>query len=767
MKSFILLNTYRKLFGNAFLRRYYRLYSTEKIKEKNSIDKIRNIGILAHIDAGKTTTTERMLFYSGTIRSMGEVHHGNTVTDYMEQERQRGITITSAAVSFPWRDHQINLIDTPGHIDFTMEVELSLAVLDGAVVVLDGSAGVEAQTLTVWRQASGYKLPRIVYVNKLDRSDADAEACAISVQDKLHALPLLLHIPVKMDGRLVGLIDLVTLEEIIWTQGRGKNYTQRKLTEVSDGHKWEYAINRHRTLIDTLSSIDDKLAETIIQQESLDNIEAKEIEDAIRRCTLDMKGFPVLCGSSYKNIGVQTLIDGVISYLPSPSERTGVYNSFGNDLCARAFKVQHDDQRGVLTFLRLYSGEILKGQKIYNVARGTSEQTGSLSVALADDYQPAESLSAGNIAVVSGLKTTMTGDLVTSSQSAARRAREKLVATLKDPRAQDDMLVPSARVKLQAMDTEPTTEEVADVMLGIGTSIPEPVFLCSIEPPGPGQLGALETALEELVREDPSLRVHTDEDTGQMVLAGMGELHLEIIKERIIREYKIDVELGTPQISYREMLEGSAKDRLVVDRKIGNARQTVTVVLSAKTVRGVAADRVLKLDKTAESAANLAHVHPRTMSAVSRGVAAALRRGPRLACPLVDTQVTLHWLEVGRGTSESVVSATVSQCLRRVFSSAGSVLLEPVMFLQLVVPETHSARLLADLTRRRADQLQVTLRRDNKVIECVAPLSRLVGYSAAVRSLSSGLASFSMQFYEYRQMSPHDEEEAVRDVTGF
>ncbi|CAG9565747.1 unnamed protein product [Danaus chrysippus] len=702
-----------------------------------------------------------MLFYSGTIRSMGEVHHGNTVTDYMEQERQRGITITSAAVSFPWRDHQINLIDTPGHIDFTMEVELSLAVLDGAVVVLDGSAGVEAQTLTVWRQASGYKVPRIVYVNKLDRTDADAEACAVSVQEKLHALPLLLHIPVKMDGRLVGLIDLVTLEEIIWTQGRGKNYTQRKLTETTDGHKWEYAINKHRTLIDTLSSIDDKLAETIIQQESLDNIKTKEIQDAIRRCTLEMKGFPILCGSSYKNIGVQTLIDGVISYLPSPLEKSGVFNSFGSDLCARAFKVQHDDQRGVLTFLRLYSGEIHKGQKIYNVPREMSEQTGSLSVALADDYQPVDRLAAGNIAVVSGLK-------VSNLKPVSREPRQG-EAGLHTQGSEDQrgLLVPSARVKLQAMDTEPTNEEVADMILGIGTSIPEPVFLCSIEPPGPGQLGSLEAALEELVREDPSLRVHTDEDTGQMVLAGMGELHLEIIKERIIREYKIDVELGTPQISYREMLDGQARDRQVVDRKIGNARQLVTVELSARTVRGVAADKVLKLDKTSESAANLAHVHPRIMSAVSRGVASALRRGPRLACPLVHTQVTLHWLETGRGTSESVVSAAVSQCLRRVFSAAGSVLLEPVMLLQLVVPESHSARLMTDLARRRADQLQVTLRRDNKVIECIAPLSQLVGYSAAVRSLSSGLASFSMQFYEYRQMAPHDEEEAVRHVTGF
>ncbi|XP_063831183.1 ribosome-releasing factor 2, mitochondrial [Ostrinia nubilalis] len=708
MKTFCYVNYYRKLLRKAPIRNY-----SSGVSDSNT-ENIRNIGILAHIDAGKTTTTERMLFYSGKIRSMGEVHHGNTVTDYMEQERQRGITITSAAVSFPWRGSQINLIDTPGHIDFTMEVEQSLAVLDGAVIVMDASAGVEAQTLTVWRQAGGYRVPRLIYLNKMDRADADHAACASAVRDKLQAQPLVLHAPVHHEGRFIGLIDLITLEEVIWTQGRGQNFIRRKLTETKDGHKWETSMDSHRQLVDTLSSMDDQLADTIIQHESLDNLNSKDIEAAVRRCTIDMKGFPLLCGSSYKNIGVQTLMDGVISYLPSPLQCNELHKCFGQDLAARAFKVQHDDQRGVLTFLRLYGGEISKGQKIYNLARERSEQAGALYVALADEYKPVETVTAGNIAVVSALKATMTGDLVTSTQSAAGRAKERLATTLKQQDKVEQLMLPSARQRLQALETEPSNEELADVLLGIGTTIPEPVFLCSIEPPSIAYQNALDIALAELTREDPSLRVSTDDETGQMVLAGMGELHLEIIKERIIREYKIEVELGPLQIAYREALVGTAKHTLAVDRKIGSFKQQVKITMSAKNAK-VAHDKVLRLDKSAESAANLSHIHPRTLQTINTAVATALQHGPKLGCPLVDVQVTLHWLEVTRSTSDSVLGATVVQCLRKVFEEADSMLLEPVMSLEVVCPESHAARVLTDLTRRRAEIRHIQLRHQNKV----------------------------------------------------
>ncbi|XP_026332850.1 ribosome-releasing factor 2, mitochondrial [Hyposmocoma kahamanoa] len=762
MTTYCFANFYKKLVKNAKLRRYY----SKTDSNNNNIEKIRNIGILAHIDAGKTTTTERMLFYSGTIRSMGEVHHGNTVTDYMEQERQRGITITSAAVSFPWQGSQINLIDTPGHIDFTMEVEQSLAVLDGAVVVLDGSAGVEAQTLTVWRQATGYRVPRILYLNKMDRLDSNEMSCVRSIEEKLQATPLLLHLPVRHNDRLVGLIDLITQEEILWTQGRGQNYVCRKLDE-RDGLVWENTLDKHRQLIDTLSSMDDTLADYIIAQESLDNLNFADVTQAIRRCTINMRAFPVLCGSSYKNIGVQTLMDGVIQYLPSPLQCNNLYKCFGDDLAARAFKVLHDDQRGVLTFLRLYSGEIVKGQKIYNLGQSKSEQTGSMYVALADEYQPVEKVTAGNIAVVSSLKATMSGDLITTSQASANRAKANLSSSLKEPGRVEELMLPSARQRLQALEGDVTDDDIADILLGIGTTIPEPVFLCSIEPPSIAYQTPLETALNELQREDPSLRVLTDEDTGQMVLAGMGELHLEIIKERIVREYKIDVELGPLQIAYRESLLGSAKQSMTVDRKIGGARQQVKVTLSAKPVKGLSQDKVLKLDKSADSAANLAHLHPRSLNAIKHGVRTALMHGPKLGCPLVDVRVTLHWFEVGRGTSESVVSATVAQCLRKVFEEAEAILLEPVMSLEVVCPESHSARVMADLSRRRAEIQHITIRQQNKVIECLAPLSELLGYSTTLRSLSSGLASFTMEFHSHRQMAPHDEEKAIKSVTGF
>ncbi|KAL4713040.1 hypothetical protein ACJJTC_001094 [Scirpophaga incertulas] len=716
MRTFSLIKYYKKLLKSVTVRKYCTATKTD------DIENIRNIGILAHIDAGKTTTTERMLFYSGTIRSMGEVHHGNTVTDYMEQERQRGITITSAAVSFPWQGYQINLIDTPGHIDFTMEVEQSLAVLDGAVVVLDGSAGVEAQTLTVWRQAEGYRVPRMLYLNKMDRADSDAAACLRDIQDKLHATPLPLHAPLRHDGRLIGLIDLVTCEEIVWIKGRGQNLTRRKLTEEKDGKKWEDTMITHTQLVDTLSSLDDKLADIIIQQESLHNLEQKDLVAALRRCTLDMKGFPVLCGSSYKNLGVQTLLDGVVSYLPSPLQCNDLYKSFGSDLVARSFKVQHDDQRGVLTFLRLYGGKISKGQKIYNLARDKSEQIGGLYVALADEFKPVEVVTAGNIAVVSALKSTMSGDLVTSTAAAAQRAQDQLKAALARGAA-DRLMLPAARQRLQALPESPSPDELVGTLLGIGTTVPEPVFLCSIEPPSAGQQGALELALAELAREDPSLRVTTDGEAGQTVLAGMGELHLEIIKERIIREYKIDVELGPLQIAYREALNeleaeageaGKAQCTLAVDRSIGGARQQLKLTMSARS-RNVSADKVLRLSKAGESAANLSSLHPRHLAAVRRGVLAALRHGPKLGCPLVDVEVTLHWFEAGRGTSDSVITATTVQCLRKVFSQVGSVVLEPVMTVEVSCPESHSARVLADLARRRADVLAIELRNQHKV----------------------------------------------------
>ena len=583
-----------------------------------------------------------MLYYSGSIRHMGEVHDGNTVTDYMDQERQRGITIVSAAVTFPWKNYRFNLIDTPGHIDFTMGVEQTLSVLDGAIVVLDGSAGVEAQTTTVWQQADRYDIPRLIYVNKMDRKDGNFEASLNSIELKFETVALPTQLPLRNDTELIGLVDLLTLEKIIFEKkSNGRNYTRNKLTEKIDGKLWEQANERRRSLTDKLSGLDDELANIIIEQESLEKISRQILVDSLRRCTIGRKGVPVLLGSSYKNIGVQLLMDSVIFYLPSPDKNTRIkdYRSFGSDFSARAFKIVHDKQRGPITFFRVYTGRLTKGQKLYNVQRKRSEQGGRLYAAYADDYEEVAEISEGNIGALTGLKYTVTGDLITSSASAASRAQ----TILEKSRSAND------RGKIFNGDT----------------SVPEPVFFCSIEPPSLSYQAALETALGELEREDPSLRVSQNEETGQTVLAGMGELHIDIIKERIRSEYNIDVDLGPLQIAYKETVNKSVKDTLVSEHKIGTTNHTVNVTLSL--INEHRDKEVLKFDRTSDNASNISAIHPKAMVAIKRGVDSALAHGPKLGCPVVGVGVKLHWLEVGRGTSDTMISATVSRCIRKVW----------------------------------------------------------------------------------------------------
>lgn len=585
-----------------------------------------------------------MLFYCGLIRNPGEVHDGNTVTDYMDQERERGITITSAAVTFPWKNYKFNLIDTPGHIDFTMGVEQTLGVLDGAVVVLDGSAGVEAQTCTVWRQADRYAIPRLVYVNKMDRADGNFDFCLNSIETKLDTVGLAVQMPLRENLRLTGLVDLLTMEKMTWEKkDQGKSCTREKLREKDDGLLWEEACERRRALTDKLSSLDDTLANLIIERESLDGVGAQELSESLRRCTIKRKGVPVLLGSSYKNIGVQPLMDGVILFLPSPEEnpRAKDYRCFEDNFSARAFKIIHDKQRGPVTFFRVYTGRLTKGQKIYNIERAKSEQGGRLYAACADDYEEINEITAGNIGAFTGLKYTVTGDVVTSTASAAGRAK-KLFEKLKAKSGLKD----------------------EKMVLSTGATVPDPVFFCSIEPPSLAYQAALEAALAELEREDPSLRVSQNEETGQTVLAGMGELHIDIIKERIRSEYKIDVDLGPLQIAYKETVRTSVKDTHVSQHNIGSTNHSVTVTLSL--IPNHRDSQLLLFDNTKDNASNIASIHQKTMTAVKRGVTGALSSGPKVGCPVVDVGVKLHWLEVGKGTSESMIAAAVSRCIRKV-----------------------------------------------------------------------------------------------------
>ncbi|XP_076637284.1 mitochondrial ribosome recycling factor 2 [Colletes latitarsis] len=730
--------------------KYHKRYAQNSSKiikgehGEQEIAKIRNIGILAHIDAGKTTTTERMLYYSGLIRHMGEVHHGNTVTDYMDQERERGITITSAAATFEWKNYRINLIDTPGHIDFTMEVEQTLRVLDGAVVILDGSAGVEAQTLTVCRQADKYDIPRIIYVNKMDRPDANFDASLKSIKTKLNAEVLPTQFPIKVNGILEGIVDVVLLEKLSFDKkDLGKKLTRLKLSENEDKHLWEIALEKRRDLADKLSNMDDKLANEIIEQESLDTISPQMLLDALYRTTISRRGIPVVLGSSYKNIGVQPLMDSILLYLPSPDQNkySKYYQSFGKHLSARAFKIVHDKQRGPITFFRIFTGTMEKSGKIYNVQKEISEQGNKLYVACADDYEEVSKISHGNIAAVAGLKYTTTGDLVTSGVLAASNARKYLAAR---------------------KDIEP--EDVENFFTS-NSKILEPVFFCSIEAPSPASQTALETALKQLEREDPSLRVSQDDENGQTILAGMGELHIEIIKERIRSEYKIDADIGQLQIAYRETIMNSIKNTFTSEYQIGKSKHTVTTTLSL--IPHYKGAQTLLLDRTPDCIANIDAIHPKMMKAIKAGVESVMKHGPKLSYPVVNMAVKLHWLELGAGTSPTIVTAAISQNIKKLMQSSTVVLLEPIMRLEIVVAEEYSSSVIADLPKRRAEVDNIDVRGQNKVIKCFAPLAELLGYSTTLRILSSGHATFSLEFDHYETMDPINEAEAVKRITGF
>ncbi|KAG7202618.1 hypothetical protein KM043_009803 [Ampulex compressa] len=666
-----------------------------KDAQDHDVRKIRNIGILAHIDAGKTTTTERMLFYSGLIKNMGEVHHGNTVTDYMDQERERGITITSAAVTFDWKNHRINLIDTPGHIDFTMQVEQTLRVLDGAVVILDGSAGVEAQTLTVCKQADKYKIPRIIYVNKMDRQDADFDMNIESIQSKLNIEPLAIQFPLREKRTLTGIVDVITLEKLIFdTAHRGYNVTRSQLSESTDSDLWRIANEKRRILIDKLSALDDKIADLIIEQESLDKVSSSALAESLRRVTIRGKGVPVLLGSSYKNVGVQPLMTGIILYLPSPNMNplSQQYKYFEDNLCARVFKIIHDKQRGATTLFRIYNGTMKKGEKIYNIQRDVTELSKRLYVACANEFQDISEISNGNIAAATGLQSTIT------------------------------------------------------------------------EPPSLSAQTSLEIALQELQREDPSLIVTHDEETEQTILAGMGELHIDIIKERIKKDYKIDVDLGPLQIAYRTTIQTAVKDTYVAEHKIGNTSHKVTVTMSV--IPNYEGTKLLLLDHSREYAAHISTISTLKLQAVKKGVKAALLHGPKLSYPVINVGVKLHYLETQKGTSLTIISAAVSQCILKLLQAGNITLMEPIMHLEIVVDEQYSSKILADLSKRRSEIQQITLRGSNKVFETLTPLSELLGYSTTLRIITSGHGTFSSEFSHYQLMDAASETEAIQKITG-
>ncbi|KAM8814201.1 ribosome-releasing factor 2, mitochondrial isoform 3-T3 [Rhynchonycteris naso] len=681
------------------------------------IAKIRNIGIMAHIDAGKTTTTERILYYSGYTRSLGDVDDGDTVTDFMAQERERGITIQSAAVTFDWKGYRVNLIDTPGHVDFTLEVERCLRVLDGAVAVFDASAGVEAQTLTVWRQADKHKIPRICFLNKMDKTGASFNYAVESIKEKLKAKPLLLQLPIGEAKTFKGVVDVVSKEKLLWNPNSddGKDFERKLLLEMSDPKLLKETTEARNALIEQVADLDDEFADLVLGEfsENFDLLPTEKLQTAIRRVTLAQTAVPVLCGSALKNKGVQPLLDAVIMYLPSPEECNHEFLQwYKGDLCALAFKVLHDKQRGPLVFMRIYSGTIKPQLAIHNINGNCTERISRLLLPFADQHVEIPSLSAGNIALTVGLKHTATGDTIVSSKSSALAA---------------------ARRAGREGEKKHRQNSEAERLLLAGVEIPEPVFFCTIEPPSMAKQPDLDHALKCLQREDPSLKVRLDPDSGQTVLCGMGELHIEIIHDRIKREYGLETYLGPLQVAYRETILNSVRATDTLDRTLGDKRHLVTVELEAKPVETLS---VMPVIEYAESVSE--DILKGSQEAIENGIHSACLQGPLLGSPIQDVAFTLHSLIIHPGTSSTMISACVSRCVQKALKKADKQVLEPLMTLEVTVPRDYLSPVLADLAQRRGNIQEIQSRQDNRVVIGFVPLAEIMPWLDWFECISIG-----------------------------
>ncbi|XP_021557683.1 ribosome-releasing factor 2, mitochondrial isoform X2 [Neomonachus schauinslandi] len=653
------------------------------------IAKIRNIGIMAHIDAGKTTTTERILYYSGYTRSLGDVDDGDTVTDFMAQERERGITIQSAAVTFDWKGYRVNLIDTPGHVDFTLEVERCLRVLDGAVAVFDASAGVEAQTLTVWRQADKHKIPRICFLNKMDKGGASFKYAVESIREKLKAKPLLLQLPLGEGKAFKGVVDVVSKEKLLWNRKSedGKNFERKPLLEMSDAELLKETTEARNALIEQVADLDDEFADLVLGEfsENFDLLPAEKLQTAIHRVTLAQTAVPVLCGSALKNKGVQPLLDAITMYLPSPEERN-------------------------YEFL---------------------ERISRLLLPFADQHIEIPSLTAGNIALTVGLKHTATGDTIVSSKSSALAA---------------------ARRAEREGEKKPRQNSEAERLLLAGVEIPEPVFFCTIEPPSVARQPDLDYALKCLQREDPSLKVKLDPDSGQTVLCGMGELHIEIIHDRIKREYGLETYLGPLQVAYRETILNAVHATDTLDRTLGDKRHLVTVELEVKPIETSSVTPVIKY--AAGVSEDLLKV---SQEAIENGIHSACLQGPLLGSPVQDVAITLQSLIIRPGTSTTMISACVSRCLQQALKKADKQVLEPLMNLEVTVTRDYLSPVLADLAQRRGTIQEIQTRQENKIVTGFVPLAEIMGYSTVLRTLTSGSATFALELSHYQAMNPQDQ----------
>ena len=682
------------------------------INVNTDLAKVRNIGIMAHIDAGKTTTTERILFYTGITYKIGEVHDGAATMDWMEQEQERGITITSAATTCFWKDHQINIIDTPGHVDFTVEVERSLRVLDGAVAVFDGVAGVEPQSQTVWRQATKYGVPRICYVNKLDRTGASFDFCVKTIRERLNATAAVLQLPIGAEANFIGVVDLVGQRALTW-RGETKIGEDYEVEEIP-ADMADAAAAAREELIQVLADHDDDFAEQWLEAEDTgEELTAAQIKPAIRRAVLANKITAVICGTSFKNKGVQPMLDAVVDYLPSPldipaidgfkpgDEETKIerHPSNHDPLSVLAFKIAADPHLGKLTFVRIYSGILKAGTQVLNSTKGRKERIGKIYQMHANKREEIESVGAGMIVAVMGLKDTTTGD------------------TLCDPQNP---------VVLESMD------------------FPNPVIEQAIEPKSKSDQEKLSVAIQRLAEEDPTFRVHTDDETGQTIIAGMGELHLEILIDRMKREFRVEANIGKPQVAYRETLRRPVeKIEYTHKKQSGGSGQYAKVLINLEPLEPGSGYEYV-------NAITGGRIPREYIPAVDKGVQEAMAFGPLAGYPVEDIKVTLvdgayHDVD----SSELAFKIAGSMVFKEAARKADPALLEPLMAVEVTTPDDYLGTVIGDINSRRGQVQGMEEQHGNQVVRALVPLSEMFGYVGDLRSKTSGQASYSMEFSQY------------------
>lgn len=688
---------------------------------KTPLHMVRNIGIAAHIDAGKTTTSERILFFTGVSHKIGETHEGTATMDWMAQEKERGITITSAATTCFWKEHQINLIDTPGHVDFTIEVERSMRVLDGAVAVFCSVGGVQPQSETVWRQANKYHVPRIVFVNKMDRVGANFYNVEQQIKDRLKANPVPLQIPIGAEDDFKGVVDLVNMKALVWEdETKPTTYVEREIpAELLDKAK-EY----HDKLIEAVAETDDALMDKYFSGEQLS---VDEIKDGIKKACLNLSMIPMMCGTAFKNKGVQPLLDAIVDYLPAPDEVADIRGEYENgdevfvessddgEFAGLAFKIMTDPFVGQLTFVRVYRGILESGSYVYNTVKGKKERIGRILRMHSNKREEIKELYAGEIGAVVGLKDTLTGDTLAGEKD---------------------------QVILERMD------------------FPDPVISVAVEPKTKADQEKMGIALQKLAQEDPSFQVKTDEESGQTIISGMGELHLEVIVDRMLREFKVDAEIGKPQVAYRETIRKTVEQEYKYAKQSGGRGQYGHVYLRLEPLEpGTGYEFVNDIKGGA--------IPKEYIPAVDKGCQEAMQGGVLAGYPVEDVRVTVYdgsYHEVD--SSEMAFKLAASMGFKEGARKAGAVILEPVMKVEIETPEEYMGDVIGDVNKRRGQVNNMSERGGNKIIDAFCPLAEMFGYSTDLRSQTQGRATYSMEFDHYDEVPKNVSEEIIKQRNG-